>query len=147
VRKNANTINKLFIVLAVIAFMACTAISCNTEKIENRETLGGKTVEEFMKARMKGDLPLAEKFLTSKAKKEYQKPGYSLVGTSNPHFFKYEILENDYDQAKGIITCKVRIYEAMGIKDEPYGFFDETLVMDVETGKIDSVLRSGYNQL
>lgn len=68
---------------------------------ENRAADGLKKAEDmvldFMENRMNRDQVAASSCLTESAKKQYSLPGLTLVGTSNPHFSSFEILEKEKD--------------------------------------------------
>lgn len=104
-------------------------------------------VTEFMEAQIQRKQPLAESFLTDNAKAQYSQPELTLVGTSNPHFESFEILEMEkLDSTQ--FKFKVRIYEEYTGKGR-VGCFDETLIVIKSEGGylIDSFERSGYINL
>ena len=101
-------------------------------------------VTEFMEARIQRKQPLAENFLTDNAKARYSQPELTLIGTSDPHFESFEILEIEkLDPEK--FKFKVRIYEEYTGQDR-VGHFDETLTVIKEEDKylVNSVERSEY---
>lgn len=106
-----------------------------------------KFVANFMEARLERNQPLAESFLTDNAKKQYSQSGLTLVGTSNPHFADFEILERE-QLGNNQFSFKVRIYEEYTGQGR-VGYFDETLNVIKSEDKylIDSVKRSEYTNL
>ena len=105
-------------------------------------------VTEFMAARIQRKQPLVENFLTDNAKQQYAQPGLTLIGTSNPHFADFEILERE-KLNDSQFRFKVRIYEEYTGQGR-VGYFDETLtIIKKKNNKylIDSVERSEYTNL
>jgi len=112
------------------------------------ESSADSAVVAFMEARIQRDRELALSWLTDNAKQQYAQPSLTLIGTSNPHFADFEILErNKLDDAQ--FKFKVRIYEEYTGQGR-IGYFDETLtVIKMERNKhlIDSVERGEYTNL
>ena len=112
------------------------------------ERLAESSVVAFMKARIQRDQEFALSWLTDNAKQQYAQPGLTLIGTSNPHFADFEILERE-KLNDSQFRFKVRIYEEYTGQGR-VGYFDETLtVIKRERNKhlIDSVERSEYTNL
>lgn len=121
------------------------------------ERLAESAVVAFMDARLQRDEELALSWLTNNAKAQYVsivKPPYSedrnklsLLGTSNPYFADFEILERK-KLSNDQFRFKVRIYEDYTGQGR-VGFFDETLIVIKSEDKylIDSVERSEYINL
>ena len=111
------------------------------------ERLAKSVVVGFMEARLQRDKERASNWLTDNAKQQYSQPGFSLIGTSNPHFASFEILEIErLDSEK--FKFKVRIYEEYTGKGR-VGYFDETLTIIKSENRylIDSVEHSEYTNL
>jgi len=106
-----------------------------------------KFVDDFMKARLEKNEPLAESFLTDNAKKQYSSGKLTLVGLSNPHFADFKILETKKLDATQF-RFKVRIDEEYTGQGKT-GYFDETLTVIRKGDKylIDSVERGEYINL
>jgi len=112
------------------------------------ESSADSAVVAFMKARIQRDQEFALSWLTDNAKQQYAQPGLTLIGTSNPHFADFEILERE-KLNDSQFRFKVRIYEEYTGQGR-VGYFDETLtVIKRERNKhlIDSVERSEYTNL
>lgn len=139
----------LFVVLAciwvaILAFIYLDNSQDHTAKAE-------KTLNKFMIARLQNNQPEAENFLTDNARKQYDEPGLTLIGGSNPHFINYKIINTQTEGIKGNmkITFIVRIFEDLTGDEESNGYYDETLtVREVENEyKIESVTRGQYIHL
>ena len=74
------------------------------------ESSADSAVVAFMKARIQRDQEFALSWLTDNAKQQYAQPGLTLIGTSNPHFADFEILERE-KLNDSQFRFKVRIYE------------------------------------
>ena len=118
------------------------------ERLAESSVVAFRTVVAFMKARIQRDQEFALSWLTDNAKQQYAQPGLTLIGTSNPHFSDFEILEKE-ELGNNKFKFKVRIYEEYTGQGR-VGYFDETLtVIKRERNKhlIDSVERSEYTNL
>ena len=105
------------------------------------------TVVAFMNARIQRNQLKAEEFLTDNAKEQYSQPGLTLIGTSNPHFADFEILERE-KLNDSQFRLRVRIYEEYTGQGR-IGYFDEILIV-IKSGErylINSVERSEYTNL
>ncbi len=116
--------------------------------VTNEQELTTAMIIDFMDSRIKlayegkGDLDKVKSYLTNNAKEDYsqiQFIDFALIGISNPHFSRYEILEIEkLDSFK--FKFIVRIYEEFTGEGET-GCFDEVLTA-IPVGKeylIDSV--------
>ncbi len=111
------------------------------------ERLAESAIIEFMEARMERNKERALIWLTDNAREQYSQPGLTLIGTSNPHFASYKILEIEKLDAEKF-KFQVRINEEY-TGEGMVGYFDETLVVIKSNGgyKVDSVERSEYISL
>jgi len=105
------------------------------------EKLAESTVVEFMNARLQRNTDRASFWLSNNARLQYSQPGLTLIGTSNPHFESFEILEID-KRSPTQFEFKVRIYEEY-TGEGRIGYFDENLIVNKDGDKylIDSVER------
>jgi len=117
------------------------------EKLSEEESSAESSVVAFMKARIQRDQEFALSWLTDNAKQQYAQPDLTLIGTSNPHFADFEILERE-KLNDSQFRFKVRIYEEYTGQGR-VGYFDETLTVIRSGDKylIDSVERSEYTNL
>jgi hypothetical protein len=157
--------SKIWIVVAVAVF-AVAGVFCwqyfisqeesriivNTQESSiNEQELATVMIFDFMDSRMKtsgrGDLDRAKSCLTNHAREDYSQMqfiDFALVGISNPHFSRFEILKIEklnFDKFK----FTVRIYEELTSEGE-IGYFDEILTV-MPVGKeflIDSVEKKDY---
>lgn len=113
----------------------------------NEEKLAEGVIVEFMEARLQKDRERALNWLTDNAREQYSQPGLTLLGSSNPHFASYKILEIEKLDSNRF-KFKVRIYEEY-TSEGMIGYFDETLVVikSNDKYKVDSVERSEYTNL
>ncbi|XOB40370.1 MAG: endolytic transglycosylase MltG [Candidatus Nealsonbacteria bacterium] len=104
-------------------------------------------VTEFMEARIQRKQPLAENFLTNNSKTQYSQPELTLIGTSNPHFASYEVLETKKLNSTKF-QFKVRIYEEY-TGEGIIGYFEETLTVIKKNNEylVNSVERGEYINL
>ena len=111
------------------------------------ERLAESAVVAFMKARIQRDQEFALSWLTDNAKQQYTQPSLTLIGTFNPHFADFEILERE-KLNDSQFRFKVRIYEEYTGQGR-VGYFDETLIVIKTEDKylIDSFERSQYANL
>jgi hypothetical protein len=112
-------------------------------KIENSAR---EVVEKFMISRTQRNYPLAQSFLSENAEKEYEKPGLTLIGTSNPHFASYKVLKTE-KLSDEEFKFKVRIFE--NYENSPAGYFDEDLIAKKIGDKylIDNAKRGEYKEI
>ncbi len=109
--------------------------------------LAESSVVAFMESRVQRNQEKALNWLTDNVKQQYAQPSLTLIGTSNPHFADYQILEaKQLDFQKH--TFKVRIYEEY-TGEGMVGYFDEilTVVKGNDQYLIDSVERDEYVNL
>ena len=111
------------------------------------ERIAESTVVGFMNARLQRNADMASFWLSNNAKLQYSQPGLTLIGTSNPHFESFEILEID-KLSSTQFEFKVRIYEEY-TGEGRIGYFDENLIVNKINDKylIDSVERGEYINL
>jgi len=125
--------------------------TCGLPITNSKKEIATAMIIDFMDSRMrtsgKGDLDNAKSYLTDNAKEDYsqiQFIDFALVGISNPHFSRYDILkieELNSDKIKFI----VRIYEELTDEGE-VGYFEEILTV-IPVGNeyfIDSVEKGDY---
>jgi hypothetical protein len=116
--------------------------------IKDEETLAKEMIIDFMDARMARDVNRAKSHLTDNGKKSYSQIEFidsALVGISNPHYSRYEILKSEkLDSNK--FEFIVRIYEYLVETKEKgdFQYFDEELTVIKSNNKyfVDSVKRS-----
>ena len=114
------------------------------------EKLAEATIREFMESRLARDEERATVWLTKKGKEQYSQAGLTLLGTSNPHFANFEILEIEKINSEKF-RFKVKIYEVY-TGEGIIGYFEETLTIikseeNEDRYLIDSVERSEYTNL
>jgi hypothetical protein len=126
------------------------------EVVVKEQEMATTTVNDFMDSRIKpayggkGDLDKAKSYLTDNAKEDYsqiQFIDFALVGISNPHFSRYEILEIeqlDLNNFKFI----VRVYESLveAKEKDDFQYFDEelTVIKINDNYLVDSVKRGEF---
>ena len=131
----------------IISLIVVVGIGYGIFKNHIATTSNTVTVEEFMKARIERNMEKASSFLTDNAKTQYSSGKLTLLGTSNPHFADFKILETQKLNATQF-KFKVRIYEEYTGQGK-VGYFDETLTVIKKGDRylIDSVERSEYTNL
>ena len=136
---NNQVFSKIWIMVIAIAILGGGFFAWQYFRAPKEEAIGGEQelaenmITEFMNARMDRNVNKAKNYLTDNGVKEYSQHSfidYALVGISNPHYSRFEILEAekiDIDEFKFV----VRIYEYFVETKEKgdFQYFDEELIV------------------
>jgi|GEM_PF-3335015 len=87
-----------------------------------------RTVDDFMRARMQRNAELARGYVNEYARAQYARDSFMLLGTSNPYFARYEIIDAEELDADRV-RVDVQIFEQYSDADEYSGSFVEKLML------------------